>query len=260
MNNNKITEIERNQVKRILLTNIVSSKNGIKLIDNKIFSSQKYKSGLDSDMSDFAIGFYEIIYKEILENKKILNENGIIRNNNFAGDTMNSFNTIANSVPEAGKSKDKRTPKEEWPEYLINFNKQYHCLANFWLLPMEIGRMSARGIKTEGGKSLNKCSKTKDYMDRYLKYIISKIDFSNPPAYKEYFTKFKDLEDFCNKHFLKSSYIKNNSFDIQVYSENKKTEGVIKSITNVIEIRANEIANSKYAFYLYEYFKRLNLL
>jgi hypothetical protein len=108
--------------------------------DDKVLSGQKYYSSADADMSDFAIGFYEIIYKEILKGKPILGQKGSLRNSEFAGDTMNSFNTIANCTPGAGKSSRLRTEKEEWPEYLRVYHSQYHCLANFWILPMDIGR------------------------------------------------------------------------------------------------------------------------
>ena len=92
-----------------------------------IKTSQKYIRKNDPDMSDFAIGFYEIIYKDILNGKTILDEKGYLQNKElFAGDTMNSFRTIK-----------RRNPKEN---ILKKYEYQYHCLANFWLIPMEMGR------------------------------------------------------------------------------------------------------------------------
>ena len=60
-------------------------------------------------MSDFAIGFYSILYKGPLNNNPILDKktNKLV-NNNFAGDTMNSFNSIANCIPESGKKVENR--------------------------------------------------------------------------------------------------------------------------------------------------------
>lgn len=41
----------------------------------------------------------------------------------FAGDTMNSFNSMANLVCGAGKTikERKETNKEEWPPFLTNY-------------------------------------------------------------------------------------------------------------------------------------------
>ena len=95
-------------------------------------------------MSDFTVGFYEIVYKDLLKCMTLLNGKGELYNAQFAGDTMNSFNTIANFTINAGKSMAKRTPLEEWPEYLKDYRIRYHCLANFWILPMDIGRTSRK--------------------------------------------------------------------------------------------------------------------
>lgn len=60
-------------------------------------------------MSNLAIEFYKIIY-DIDDIDDILDESGnLLFGKQFAGDTMCSFNTIANKVPEAGRSKKQRT-------------------------------------------------------------------------------------------------------------------------------------------------------
>lgn len=114
--------------------------NGIFRVNNKINTGQKYYSSADEDMSDFAIGFYNILYKESLNSNPILKNDGYLLNKEFAGDTMNSVNTIENITPGAGKTIKERTEEGKWPEYLQNYHDKYHCLANFWLLPMDVGR------------------------------------------------------------------------------------------------------------------------
>ena len=73
----------------ILMMPIKCDKNvkTISIENNYILSGQKYRSMEDEDMSDFAVGFYEIIYDSIIEPKGILNENGKFTNSDFAGDT-----------------------------------------------------------------------------------------------------------------------------------------------------------------------------
>ena len=68
------------------------------IYDNKIYSSKKYHryNVFDPDMSDFAVEFYQIIYKKKLKEQEyeILKGN-ILKNKEFCGDTMNSYKTIA---------------------------------------------------------------------------------------------------------------------------------------------------------------------
>lgn len=47
----------------------------------------------DEDMSDIAVGFYEVIY-----GRSVLNENGKLIDKAFAGDTMNLYNRVAQNV------------------------------------------------------------------------------------------------------------------------------------------------------------------
>ncbi|WP_271810868.1 hypothetical protein [Clostridium beijerinckii] len=245
---------KEDQVYKILLMPIYCDKkqNKISREDNKIKTGQKYRSMSDEDMSDFAIGFYEIIYKDMLNSKRILEQNGSLYNNEYAGDTMNSFNTIANITPQAGKSSSKRTDKEEWPEYLQNYYSKYHCLANFWLLPMEIGR-------TTKGK-LNKAIKPiGDYMDRFLEMVYSEVRFDESDCSK-YFSCFKNWNDFADRHFLKNSYL-DQKLKVDLYSNynEDRSEYFIEKALDKIEQRAKCIAKSNYAEELWNYFNKFQL-
>lgn len=132
------TKTKQKQVEDVLLTQIVvtSEVNNIFKYNDKIYSSQSYESGLDPDMSDFVIAFYEIIY-----NKKIIS-NGQIIDMNFAGDTINT------GIYMKGQRKKVKLENR-------------HCLANFWVIPYVHGR---------------KREKTKrDYWDLYLSYVKENI-------------------------------------------------------------------------------------
>ena len=78
-------------------------------------------------MSDFSVGFYKIVYKDILgeSNVEILNENGTYKNENYMGDTIHSFNSLANVILD-NKSKNERSPKEEWSKKLIRYHSKYN--------------------------------------------------------------------------------------------------------------------------------------
>ncbi len=241
----KLNEKQK-EVLKILMTPIeVSSRNQgetiIKIKDNVICSTQTYEGPFDEDMSDFAVGFYEILYNSVLKEKKILHQKKLV-NNAFAGDTMNSFNTIANRVPEAGKSRKQRTDKEVWPEYLSNFKDHYHCLANFWLLPMEIGR------KSNHSYSKIRC---KDYMDRFLNKISK--EYGKVKSLNIY----GDFEEFKTLHFLEGSYIDAEDGKILSFSNSSKNtaEEVIKSMTQKIYKRAEMIAISPVSEDLFSYFE-----
>ncbi len=217
-----------------------------------IETTQTYYSGLDADMSDFSVGFYEILYQDILDTKPILNDKKHFFNNDFAGDTMNSFNTIANRVPEAGKAANTRTSAKLWPEYLQDYNKQYHCLANFWLIPMGIGRTSGELSKTGNGRQ--------DYMDRFLIYFknnVSKYKYK----YSGYFEKINSISDLAERNILMGNYVDTNMV-IDEFSnrEDANAEIIIEKITEKIKNRAIAISESKYADALWEYFKTCGLL
>lgn len=243
-----------NQIYNLLLTPICCNKNynGITCVHNRIYSGQKYYSTPDEDMSDFAIGFYEIIYKEILQSNPLLNEKGYLLNKEFAGDTMNSFNGVANITPGAGKSRKLRTSQENWPKYLIDYYNKYHCLANFWLLPAELGR-TTKGELNKAKRPIN------DNMDRFLQMVYTKVKFTETST--EYFNCFNNWIDFVSKHFLINSYL-NTDLEIDKYSDftELKYEMFITKALEKMEKRATCIADSKYAGDLWEYFRKLCLV
>lgn len=155
---------------------------------------------------------------------------------------MNSFNTIANKTPGAGKSRLQRTQEEQWPQQLIDYKNSYHCLANFWLLPMEIGR-TTRG-------ELNKAkSPISDYVDRFLNMINEQVKFAGID--RPYFHYFKDFQDFADKHFLIGVYVTEN-LEVIEYSQDEST--FIEKANQKIKGRAKRITESKYVDELWNYF------
>ena len=240
-NSYKLTD-KQEQVYKVLLCPIVSDlsvsrslyKNG-----DTVYSGQTYrtKSGqtADPDMSDFAVGFYKIVYKELLE--ELLDESGFLLNCSFAGDTMNSFNSIANITPGAGKSKKARTPEHLWSNELRDYKHQYHCLANFWLIPMCIGRTSMK---------LNHF----DSMDVFLDSL--KVDYATTlKTYRDYLDKINSFDSFIKTHFL-DAYIPTKQ--IKYCEENAYR--LIEQATDRIKQRAEDLAKSEYSDELWEYFDK----
>ena len=212
-----------------------------------IYSGQRYRGAADEDMSDFSVGFYNIIYQELIKGS-LLNRDGSLSDPEFAGDTMNSFNTIANRFPAAGKNRRSRTSESEWPEALKTYYRSYHCLANFWLLPFETGR----SIKGE----YNKAKKSRDYMDRFLEMLRNENALSRSD--RPYFRAFTGWEDFMNRHFLKEAYADSEG-RIKRYS-NLDCFYFIQEAENRMKSRAKAIAESKYAGPLQDYFADLRLI
>lgn len=208
----------------------------------------------DCDMSDFACGFYEIIYKDILNDNKLVDDDGNFADENFAGDTMNSFNTIANLVREAGTKKEERKPIENWPKWLQEYHSNYHCLANFWLIPMEIGRTS----KNEWCKGCYD-KNVQDYMDRFLKLYKDNSE-QYKTLYPSYFKNMKSCKDFARLHMLVGSYVSEN-MEVENFS-NEKLDGkiIVKKIEDNIMKRAEAISESEYAEELRKFFFENGLL
>ena len=239
------------QVYELLLMPIICDdrdRKNIERFNDIIYTGQKYTSPyIDEDMSDYAVGFYEILYKNILGNQPMLDGKGNFIDAEFAGDTMNSFETIANRTPGAGKTKTERTNESEWPEFLRIYKHRYHSLANFWILPAEMGR----SLKGE----LNKARRAGDFMDRYLKVLREEVKFNGQE--RRYCNSFKHFDDFLNKHFLKSGYFdKDSIISISSGSAEEFTKRAIKAM----EGRARDISESEYAESLWEYFNRNGLL
>lgn len=254
--------IEEKKVYDILLTPIICNKRftTIEKINEHIQTPQSYYGGADADMSNFAIGFYEIVYNELIEKiggkllygKKELKKNliGHLINKEFAGDTMNSFNSLASII--LGECVNKQTiPKTEWPEYLIEYNEQYHCLANFWLVPMRIGRT---------GKKMNKY----DSLDYFLSCVEGNFNtfcikksiayHKDDKNYENYFRYFNGWNDFREIHCLKQHVIRRLPLD---YYKTKNKEGckeLIFEVINTMKQRAEEIT-VKHGEKLWNYFK-----
>lgn len=257
LSNKEINYQKRKQVYEVLLLPIVvkdnKHKKNIFREHNKIFSTQQYKllrEG-DPDMSDFSCRFYEVMYKNIMVEKSIVGGNNLV-NIEFAGDIMNSFNTVARLVKEAGRSKEQRTPKEQWPTFLQEYHDSYHCLANMWMIPSELGRNRANELsKTDKGYQ------TQDYMDRFLIKLIKNYE-RYCDEFKEYFSKFKSIEDFIVAHYLEGYVYVDN--EVYCYSKKRTPEEIIKSMKDRIKIRASHIALSDKAKDLWSLFNELGLI
>lgn len=166
--------------------------------NNYIISGQRYKGCADEDMCDFSIGYYNVIYeKDILENSNITEI--------FAGDTM-----------------------------IDNYKKElnnYHCLANFWILPMKVGR------------SCGRLNRARLRMDSFLKKLLENYG-SYKENYKEYFIEFSE-ETFVEKHYLNGSFFANNTVvEINTVDDARKC----------ISIRAENLSKKKFKD-LYDFFE-----
>lgn len=230
------------EIKKLLLMRVeVEDRNSkIKIINDIICSGQRYRRGLDPDMSDVAISFYECIYPNIPT--PLLDDDGELSNESFAGDTMNSFNSIANKTPDAGSSAKARqkNPRENWPDYLQKYYEQYHCLANFWVLPMSLGRQ---------GKKTNYW----DSMDMFLANIKQEAIYQDKLG-STYCNVFRDYESFCESHSL-PGYTPD---DPLVYTASNAKK-LVSQATKRMELRAEKLAE-KCDDRLQEYFSSLGLM
>lgn len=230
---------EKDMVKKVLLLPIICKKK-IKKISrdrNIIYTGQKYYGNADEDMSDVAVKFYEIVYENILKEQggSLLDDKGYILNRNFAGDTINSFNSIANIVPGAGKTTKQRTNEDEWPESLKNYYSKYHCLANFWIIPFRIGRR---------GKKWNYY----DSVDIFFKKLENKLEK-------------KDYEAFIEKHFVCSSYSPLSIDETKRLYNLKNSERLIIRANNFMECRAEQISSDyNLCKKLYDFFEKEGII
>lgn len=183
----------------------------------------------DEDMSDIAVGFYEVIY-----GRSVLNENGKLIDKAFAGDTMNSYNRVAQNVLRIRTSinqfdvEQRGSEKKRELEVLAKYKKNYHCLANFWLIPYSSGRDPKE-------KKASKNQNARDYMDRFLKIYEKKFESIFG----------KTFDELINDHFLEGSYVKNGK--ILSYSSplpNNRLE-LLQKINDAIRNRAYSLAVDK---------------
>lgn len=216
---------------------------------------KNYPITLDPDMSDFAIGFYKIIYKDILRENGILNVDSLV-DDNFAGDTMNSFNNITNCVKGAGRTKAKRTPYDTWPDFLKNYHDQYTCLANFWILPKELGRVNNTYL-SKGYYDYTKHIGAQDYMDKFLGQV--KMEWEKYCSKYSYFKRMRDFKIFAEINFLVGSYV-NSDMEIYKYSIGRTPEEIIDAVQDKIHLRATVISESQYCDELWTYFYNCGLI
>lgn len=237
---------KKERVREMLLRPILCSKRmrNIYREEDTIYTGQDYYSTTDEDMSRFAVGFYNILYGDVLSEKGVLNGK-YFADCCFAGDTINSFNAIANLVPEAGGSNKQRTVEEKWPEFLREYHKQYHCLANFWVLPMCIGRRSAK---------LNRY----DSADMFLDKIEN--DYKIIEQHHRYWDRIGDYDKFCKKHFLHGYEPIKAEEVVEMYVK-RQPENLIHQAMKFIERRAESISSDPdMCENLYEYFQKLDIL
>lgn len=246
----------KKQVYDLLLTPILCSRTAQNIFHegDHILSPQRYCYGLDPDMSDFAVGFYEVLYGDtLLAGQKLLRPDGFVADVELAGDTMNSFNTVANIVLGDVDSKH-RSPKSEWPEDLRIFHRRFSSLANYWLLPMRLGRT---------GTKLNRYDSVDLFLDR-LKSEFPQLQSAETISYRgfqanNYFRQFRDYDDFCGIHYA-SAGIEAEKL-LTLYRNKDDCPTIIRAMIDNIEVRAKWIAeDSTIADPLWEYFAGLGLL
>lgn len=237
---------QQKQVYDLLLAPIDCDKKtkSISLRDGHIVSGQSYVSSyVDPDMSDFAVGFYEILYRDVLDGGTMLDDSSFFVNTDFAGDTMNSFHSIANVTPGAGANANERPPFEKWPMFLQEYSRQFRCLANYWVIPMKLGRQSMKFSRY-------------DAVDLCLNVLES--DYQNRMAcYVDYCSKIPDFTQFCAAHFV--SEWQDRDMILNLY-RSMGGEKLVELATEAIRCRAQRIALSHYSEELFLYFVSLGLV
>ncbi|MDD3416579.1 MAG: hypothetical protein PHY47_21735 [Lachnospiraceae bacterium] len=229
----KLTDKQKAEVQKILLLPIVCSKRykSIEIQGDEIHSGQKFYTSPDEDMSDIAIAFYEILYANALNGKKILSGEDLA-DCCFAGDTMNSFNTISNMLKKKEISNEEEVLLEE-------YEKQYHCLANFWILPSCIGRRSRKGNNL-------------DSMDIFLNSIDDDYD-GVMKKHLSYYKAWSKVADFRRDHCL-NGYVKRTTESVRKSYADKDGETIINEATDRIKQRAIDISESDKGKELWKYF------
>ena len=187
----------------------------------------RYPFKSDCDMSDFACGFYEIIYAPLLNGKKIVDEAGNFVDKEFAGDTM----TSASKLP--------------------GLRDKYHCLANFWLLPMEIGRTS----NNDWTKTSKKYD-IQDFMDRFLSLLKANFD-EYKCLYSSYFKNIDTFQSFVKIHHLDGTYV-DEEYTVIQFSNNIDIS-TSNRLFELIKCRADNISKSEYVDELWDYFNKWEL-
>lgn len=246
---------KRKQVYEVLLTPIICEKNKeLRFQNGVIISPQDYYSKPDEDMCNFTVGFYNILYKNKIP-EGVLLENGDFRDKEFAGDTMHTFKSVANLLMK-GFYNDELNMEIPSIPYLDYYKAHYHCLANFWIIPMRHGRTSPKKIK--GGKE------TYDFSEFYLQDVqanweslrkqdkIQYVRQGRTRTYDNYFLKFESFVELCDTHFI--SFTEHNA--------PIKPEDLPDMAIESIRERARKIAFDKSDIpnRLWDYFNKLGLI
>ena len=229
---------KQEELYKILLLPIEKQKmDSYKIEEKVIYSGTKYGTKFDPDMSNIAIKFYSVIYG--IEEEKLLSKSeGFIK-----GDTMNTSSPYY---------KPPRELTEQW-------DVDKHCLANFWILPMNIGRTPVRYLSEEQKLYCkhSKKSRIHDYMDVFLEFLKDHID-DYFCEYNKYFDELKVskenfVDEFSQAHFLKNGY-----YEINIVKEKEIDKTTLRNgydlWRNAIEERAREIATSDKWEELYDEF------
>ena len=231
------------KIKEILLMEISSEKTdlpgkeGGKIISPQRYGSDKsHRRGKDPDMSDLAVAYYEILYKDILPGEgKILGKDTLFSDEAFAGDTMFTFRKLKKSLLAAHKGD--KAAIERIETGMERLNGSYHCLANFWLIPKAHGR----GLMKAGSF---------DSPDIYLEKVKE-----NHATYKEQFPSYYGaytLETIKSCHHFKAS-------ETRIRLIRERDERIIEEYLDAIDKRAEEIAIS-HEKELADLFKRYGLM
>ena len=194
----------------------------------------RYPFKPDCDMSDFACGYYEIIYKDILKDvQKLVDDDGELVNREFAGDTM----TSVSKLPQLKDS--------------------YHCLANFWMVQEFIGRTSKYTLdKYRKWSKTSSVYNIQDFMDRFLVLVDENFE-EYKSLYPSYFKNIDTFKTFVEIHHLGGVYV-DEDYNVIKYSNNidKSTPNIL---LKVMKKRAEKISKSKYVDKLWDYFNEYGL-
>lgn len=244
------------QVYDILLMPIRSRKasTSISRTDGWISSSQRYCYMEDPDMSDFAVGFYEILYgSSLLSGRRMLASDGFVSDVELAGDTMTSFNTLANTILDDPDAKH-RSPESVWPEELRVFHQRFCCLANYWVIPMRLGR---------SGTKLNQYDSADLFLDK-VEHELPRLREEQTISYRgyqseNYFRQIQGYGDFCRIHFAEREF--EPSELLPLYQSRDGCIEIVRRMTSSIEKRAVRIAETEaVSRLLWDYFSDVGLI
>ena len=131
---------------------------------------------------------------------------------------------------------------------LPGLRDKYHCLANFWLLPMEIGRTS----NNDWTKTSRKYD-IQDFMDRFLSLLKANFD-EYKCLYSSYFKNIDTFKRFVKIHHLDGAYV-DEEYTVIQFSNNIDIS-TSNRLFELIKCRADNIAKSEYADELWDYFNK----